>query len=112
MSDTRLAQDVITTAIEGGITYWAQVTAYKPALAYAEIIEIGDGDRCVAHTITHETVTNAVALLRKAPVAGLHAKHRTALLRELSKPVAEQDIDAVAADCLIQIGLFSRVIYS
>lgn len=110
---------IITTAIEGGINYWANVLDYKwtdPELnkgdtvysAYAKIVET---DENKTHEIKHPVIKKAFATLRRGQVEGLAEDYRARLIGQLHLSAEDMDIDAADADIVVQVGLFGKVIY-
>lgn len=104
VNDTRLS-DIFTTAIEGGINYWAEVREYKwdvmPVTTFhAQIVELDDGATPLTIDIT--TITKGLSLYAERYGLGL-----------LQGVVDEDDgdFDAGDADVIVQLGLFGEVVY-
>jgi hypothetical protein len=105
--------DIIVTAVEGGIDYWSQIVVYKwtegPEHTMADIIEIGDGDENKPHHIDCETIQRGITRILNGNV-GI----RSDLHEQVSRGVREDDaghVDADGADCIVQAGLFSELVY-
>lgn len=117
----KLLHGLFTTAIEGGINYWAEVDRYhwdstpddKTSTDdlhgfYAQIIESEEG---VVHRVDRAVMSKGYALA----VGG----HRDKIAWSTEPPplvVTEQsyddwDYDAGDADCILQLGLFGDVKY-
>lgn len=118
--------DIFTTAIEGGINYWAQVETYHwttdGGLAgadvigfYADIIDVEHTDALGLGLTSDVTVEHRID--RNTIMAGLeHA--RTAAVSWSTEPPpfvftrdTDWDFDAGDADMIVQLGLFGEVIY-
>jgi hypothetical protein len=117
--------DIVTTAIEGGISSWARVTDYhwwSPTLeggtaehadgmpnAYATITEsddFGDGE---TFTITVDAIANAIGKALADP--DLLGASNTRRLREANKENDAGEIDADDASALVEIFCFGKVTY-
>lgn len=127
MTDTvtardQLLYDIFTTALEGGINYWAQVDAYhiwkSKALDedvhgfYAIIRDQDDEDA--------EWVTVNIEVMRRGYTLATSPAHewrnRLAWSSDEKPPLVvtvdtEWDYDAGDADCILQLGLFGDVVY-
>lgn len=94
--------DILITAVEGGIGYWAKVHEYEPdrARAFAVITDAEDPDNPTAYTITACDLTRAAKRVREQypHTAGARA-------------IAEDDIDGEAADMIFQVAVFGEVVY-
>lgn len=124
--------DIVITAIEGGINYWAQVHSYAwhspnisggtadPAPgggdnAYAVISATDDGDGegdddGTTHAVTVDTIAHAFTILAAGPVQYLSDQARRRYLaarRELDAG----ELDAGDADNLLQLGIFGQIVY-
>lgn len=94
-----MAQDILITAVEGGIDYWAVVYFYDPEEGIAWIAVDEDPDE--RYLITTEKIQSAVPeLVESGQVAGW-------ILEGLP-----DDVDSVLADCIIQWACFGEVIFS
>ena len=122
--------DVFTTAIEGGINYWAEIVAYKwdRAKWYAEIIERGAGPDSTPgrHRIDREVIRRGMQVLasetdesreaNRIDHGSLHAKLSFALATVVASGFTmigalEDLLDADTADMVVQAGLFGEVVY-
>ena len=104
-------RDVLTTAIEGGVTYWSRVTEYQwdnpnPNQVYAVLVDIAEYNdhEPEEHRITLATVVTGIERILARPQLrqGL-AAHIFAL--------DAGEIDADDADVIVQMGLFNEVTY-
>lgn len=106
--------DVMTTMVESGydcLFYWGTPTFINrdsnlvPILA--SIVEDEDDERTV-HTLTHDMVAPAIERIIKEKLVG------SALMPYLMRAVLEQDagdVDAILADCILQVALLGEVRY-
>ena len=142
--DDQFIGDILTTALEGGIGYWATCTEIERAnpandrvfdqvlspltvysakvvdrewfeftqtstpLEIQEARQDGDGPDFDEKEINHDTVVAGIKALLTGKV-----KIRADLLDQVTTSIATEDcdIDADAADCIVQAGLFGEVIY-
>lgn len=90
--------DIIITAVEGGINYWADVTEYRnePGMGKVTLID-PDGD---THTVTATQASDAAR-----EVIRLYPKTRGAGY------ILADDIDAEAADMIVQVACYGKVVY-
>jgi hypothetical protein len=130
MSDIKIrltdeqVQDIVDTALEGGIGYWADLVAEGRTIdgPTARIREIGDGDLdgdepFPVHDITPEVIRRGFALypphlLNVTHIVG--SLHLGDLVR-VGLDVYEYDdidADAGAADLIVQFGLFGEERYA
>lgn len=122
----RFLGDIITGAVEGGTGYWAQVSQYQ--YEYDGDISVnvgqrvGNEPRAVLHQIDDETGYEARGLIVTLDVVQLGidrisdgtAGVNTKLRNDITFADAENDggdIDAEAADVIVQAGLFGEVRY-
>lgn len=122
--------DVITTAVEGGINYWAQVLEYRwytPTLdggsaepgpngtanAYVTLTDLEDPDE--QYDITVDSIARALSMIRASLKGGGRPKgwNRTDAMRVLAASSANDagDIDSADADCVLQYAIFDEVVY-
>jgi hypothetical protein len=118
-------RSVLSTAVEGGTNYWAQVSAIKRDnyRAGAKYGEPGWGDWTYLgytlhdieedgkkHVVTTATVERGLKLLTQDTKISLRSDLRKAvLLANVTNDGGE--IDADAADCVVQAGIFGEIIY-
>lgn len=118
--------DVIITAAEGGIQYWAVILSYKwhlPNLpggtgepgpggnAAASLKFRADEDDADIHTVTISDVARALGVIAdlSRPLR-LHSTDR-ARIAEASRENDGGQIDADDADVIIQVAAFGNVVY-
>jgi hypothetical protein len=120
--------DVITTALEGGIGYWAVASSYRwyhPTLdggtatpgpngtanAYATIHET-EGDDAIGPPllVDVDAIARALGIMRKGTPEGWNARD---VARCLAASAANDagDIDSGDADCIVQIAVLGSVVY-
>lgn len=117
----KLLHGLFTTALEGGINYWAEVDQYhwneRTSIDdlhgfYATITEIGDGEDNIPHRIDRAVMSKGYGLAV--------GEWRTKIAWSTGEPpplvVTEEsyddwDYDAGDADCILQLGLFGDVVY-
>ena len=101
-------RDVFTTAIEGGINYWARVTEYRwtetdPAKVYALVVDEENDAADVTYRLTLEIVVNGIKAVLAKP------QLRTGLVGHIMALDAGE-IDADDADVIVQLGLFDGTV--
>jgi hypothetical protein len=121
--------DIVTTAVEGGMNYWAQTSGYRwyslslpdgggsadpsPAgggNAYAKVHEFGDEPKVIkVHDLTIETVAKGIGILKKPETEISPYLRRTLLGADTENDAGE--VDAEGADVLVQLGLFGEIVY-
>jgi hypothetical protein len=109
----QLLSDVVTTAVEGGINYWSQMIKYKwEGLDFPEavLLDVADPDG-VEHTITPEVVRKGLQLAITPGVCHPQSNTFTSVMSALTQNDAGS-IDSDAADNVIQLGLFSKIMYA
>lgn len=119
---TEFLSDVLTTAVEGGINYWAQVSGYRwncpPAERGVTVHDVvGDDIPPEGRRVTLDDIARAVNAIAKAPLSdpepvalGLHRQYRRQVV-EASRENDAGDIDAGLADAIVQVAVFGEVIY-
>lgn len=127
--------DIMTTALEGGVGYWSvadEIDAHRPEDVFdwhynsyvlyctdggKEPVDCGNGtdDPCKGHKVTPETVAKGLGLgtlnEEKGKDIGWHYSRRKHVITANRENEAG-DIDADDADCIVQLGVFGRVIFS
>lgn len=121
---TKMYRSILTTAIEGGINYWASVLHYDPDMDN-DTLELGD--ECHAVIVEDEDAAESkvidTATIRKA-MSKLHKGEGFSLTRETPEwwakkwrkayrecATGEWDFDATDADIVVQVALFGEVVY-
>jgi hypothetical protein len=102
---TQFLSDVLVTAIEGGVQYWSNVLTYD-GKSRAVIVPF---DEDAESEVTTDTIRLAFQRLRAGDVKGLHPASRRRYLREYRS--FDYDFDAADASAIVQIGLFSEVVF-
>jgi len=106
--------DVITTAIEGGIGYWSVCSAYewKGVPARAQIQEFDEG--------TGEEYGPLLEVDRALIEKGIKeilsgesntGQHMVKMVAVASVTNDAGDVDADVADCIVQVGAFGKLVY-
>lgn len=112
MSREELLFNIVITAVEGGVNYWADVRNYKwcdePGkwAAQAVLIDYEDDKR---HGLTFDVIEKGLALICK-PGFQLRKDILSSIL-VANRTNDAGDIDSEAADCIVQAGLFGEIIY-
>lgn len=117
-----LLSGVLETAHEGGINYWALVSDWQMAdnpeaqddldrrlLLSFKVRDIEDPAHSEVHEIDHEKLAFAIQQVLDSN-AMLRKDIRESIVRSVMAGDAG-DIDAEAADCLVQIALFGSIVY-
>ncbi|MDH6284624.1 hypothetical protein [Prescottella agglutinans] len=130
---TEFLTDILTTAIEGGVSYWARALAYqhteapRAVLVRTEDLVFDDnrfawvpGDGAEQLIVDLDVVArglNRIASAGADEIKYLPESHRllvTAANRENDMMPADArygDIDAGVADTIVQVALFGEVVY-
>ena len=124
--------DIFTTALEGGIQYWAQVHEYRHEENPRAVITEYEDEEEPPHVITLDTIARGVSRIARARpneieylaqwkrklVAAASRQNRTdpenINLEDVRPgPMSNfgYDIDADVADDILQVALFGKVVY-
>lgn len=118
---TEFLKDVLITAVEGGINYWAQVSNYDPDAGTVTVWEseeaIRDGgdiypDTYSPHRVTIDTIAHGIAVLLEQR-KGHDPKnywHQFVIANRTNSE--DGDYDAGIADDILQAGIFGSVVYA
>jgi hypothetical protein len=112
---TKIAGDIAITAAEGGIGYWSQIEVYRPSrwdgqpfTRRAEVFyrlrewnDEADAWTGTKHVVTTDVIQRGVNLLNTG-------RFGTPFGYDPTEP---EYMDADAADMVIQLGLFGKVVY-
>jgi hypothetical protein len=119
MTDERkqFLNDVITTAVEGGIGYWSQVSDYhwgdeiETTVRVHELDDDGTPD-AIGVPITPAKIEDAIKLILTKDSHGdyIHSRIRSNIF-EASAENDAGDIDADLADIIVQIAMFGKLVY-
>lgn len=121
---------VMTTAIEGGINYWASVGGYRwgfSDLGKSDGSKLGDGEQAFATATIYddeesgeisdagmkvdiETIAKGIRLVSDGKTSISSGRQANAALANRTNG-DDGDIDADIADCILQAGMFGEVVY-
>lgn len=120
--DAEFLHDIFTTALEGGIGYWSECSAYHWSKggpdheadldffhAIIEETESGE-DEPPTHRIDREVILRGLSRLFTGEYRGLHSSTAGRIM-EAAITGNSGRLDASDADCLVQVGLFGEVVY-
>lgn len=115
--------DLFTTAIEGGINYWAEVEGYRCSLdgtkedldGFYATITRSEGDWDGEKRIDIEVIDRGLALFRQQVSDGKigypgGGDYFEQLVVADQSDGDDGDYDACGADCVVQLGLFGEVV--
>ena len=107
MTDHELHQNIFIGALEGGINYWAQVHAYSYKELVAEIALLDTGER---FHIDEKVIAKG---LKKVASGGLANDDITGIahMASYAPERASLNMDAEVVDCIIQAGLFDKIVF-
>lgn len=123
---TRMYRDILITAIEGGINYWASVLHYDPDIDYAthdsgdgiHAVIVEDADGAKSQTIDTKAIRSAMSKLHKGEGYSLRSHVETPewwkkKWRKAYRECADGswDFDAADADQIVQVAVFGEVVY-
>lgn len=118
--------NILTTAVEGGINYWAAVSEYrheycKPPVTIAETsVKVHEFEPEEGETdengyaeegvlVTIDTIAKGIGVLAKS--TGYHAGYWKEFWLANRTNSEDGDYDAGIADSILQAGIFGEVIY-
>lgn len=117
-SDARaqFLSDVLSTAVEGGVQYWAEVLSYawndqevgRQANASATLTDKEEDDGKV-FTVTLDTIAKGWGLYQGTSISGREYGKQAQLANRTNGE--DGDFDADIADQIVQLGLFGEVVY-
>ena len=114
-------RDILITAVEGGVNYWASVSEYKIKCddETGEIVSVtatlADEDEDKEYAVDVATIRKGMSLLHKGgghyrkPAPEWWVKKWRKAYRGCA--TGEWDYDACDADCVVQAGIFGEVVY-
>ena len=112
--------DIICTAVEGGIGYWSQVSSYhwgdekETTVRVHELDSSGsvDASRAAGIPITRNKIEEAITKIAEmnTPIEYLHPRVRGEIFTASLENEAG-DIDATLADIIVQVAIFGKVVY-
>jgi hypothetical protein len=104
--------DVLTTAVEGGIQYWADVLIYEVGPETYATIADEDGE----YNITIDTIAHGISVLTTGEnrghsftMSGMDYWKQFLLANRTNGE--DGDYDADIADNILQAGIFGRIVY-
>jgi len=106
--------DILTTAAEGGIGYWADYrTVRDEALDVREIHDIQDTEDGDPFEKGFLNIADIVLGLNKicAGETSLHHKAASFILRCVQNPDGGETLDADDCDSIVQVALFGDLVY-
>lgn len=110
--------DVMTTAVEGGINYWAAVSEYRwdldkytPEQVGVTVYDQEDDDWPEeGRRVDLDVIARGIGVLKKAGGCGDPDYWKQFLLADRTNG-EDGDYDAGMADCILQAGLLGEVVY-
>lgn len=110
--------DIITTAVEGGIGYWSQVSQYRwgdekeTTVRVHELDSAGNVENKVGVPITRNKIEEAIKKIAdmNTSIEYLHPRVRGEIFIASCDNDAG-DIDATLADIIVQVAMFGKVVY-
>lgn len=111
----RFLSDVLITAVEGGISYWAVTHAYQwsdenPYSTMADIEDEESDEEPKILSLTIQIIETAFERITAGSIEGLHDSFRGQLIAAGQVNDAGL-IDSSGADCIVQVGMFGSVVY-
>lgn len=122
--------DLLTTAVEGGINYWAYVSNYRwdtdrpnddgstftvhDTSVMVHETEEGDDEEGYppAHVVTLDTIAHGIALARQSGLGSMSGPEYVKQFWLSDRTNGRDgDYDADIADSILQLGIFGKVIY-
>ncbi|MFN8758834.1 MAG: hypothetical protein ACK5XA_08500 [Tagaea sp.] len=102
-------RDIKTTAAEGGIDYWSEIEKYDFDAGVLKVITDdpieGDGDK--VYDVTDDVIKLGI---ERALAESKGRDWESAIRRGVAADDAGE-IDAEAADVIVQLGLFGEIVY-
>lgn len=115
---TQFLADILTTAVEGGINYWAEVSDYtwdfdNPGVAFVRVYCIEDDDLTPPEgvPVDIEKIAKAIARILDPQIPTDLSATNVKMIRDASKENDAGDVDADLADCIMQVAVLGDVIY-
>lgn len=123
-----LLSDILTTAVEGGIGYWSAVTDCERVkggerdLCWLSVTLVPygedewgvfEGEKDTAPiTVTLADVARGIECVLIDPKCRTNGAIRAAIMADLGVPIEDTgNIDAEAADCIIQAACFGEIVF-
>lgn len=115
---TEFLADILTTAVEGGINYWAEVSDYtwdfdNPGVAFVRVYCIEDDDLTPPEgvPVDIEKIAKAIARILNPEIPTDLSATNVKMIGDASKENDAGDVDADLADCIMQVAVLGDVIY-
>ena len=109
----QLLKDVLTTAVEGGITYWVIEARKCKRDTDLNVLSIevtpDEADEAEWKLIDLDTIFLGIQRILQ-PEFKINERTRENIRRGISNP-EDADFDADDADCIVQAGLFGEIVY-
>lgn len=114
----QLCSDIITTVIESGVSgFWMDHQDYDPDLTGDEpqntsvlVWDAEDESVDEARKVTTDYIAGAFTKMRRGPITNLNEKKRQEYLGMWFAP-EDVDFDANDADNILQVAMFTEIIY-
>lgn len=103
-------KDVLITATEGGTGYWAQVSEYDPdggTCTYWELTE--DEDFTPKHYVTLGVIERGIRRIIAGEVNIARYIREDVIVNSVDNDFVRGD--AETADCIVQAGIFGKLVY-
>lgn len=106
--------NVVVTAVEGGVGYWAELREYKWSedenrYMTGASVEVDAQDGKGWRTVNLDTIREGLAKIKESSFQINPAVLSAILMGDRNNDAGE--IDSEAADCIIQAGLFGELVY-
>ena len=101
--------DVYTTALEGGIGYWAECSEYQWSTIQRAVIHDTAADDDRAHVITLDTIARGLAAITTGRITLSDGHRHRITTADRTNDAA--DLDANDADLIVQAALFGAITY-
>jgi len=101
--------DILTTAVEGGVNYWAYADAYihTPSKDAAVLLEEAEEDEC-PHYVDIDSIAKGIALYLE------HLRPQNEYRKRIAEANRDNDageLDAEDADVIVQFAIFGEIKY-
>lgn len=103
-------KDLLTTAVEGGINYWAAVSNYDPdngTVTVYDMDEEAESGEMVEYEVNLDTIARGVRKL----VNYFAPTDKIALRLAIRTNGEDGDFDSCDADAILQFGIFGQLVY-
>ncbi len=110
---TEFLNDVFTTALEGGIGYWAYAEEYENNSDdyFAVVVDAEDENAFDKSTINQETIVKGINKIMNDETLKISQDLRQHIT-EASRTNDASNIDAGDANSIVQVGLFKELVFS